>query len=415
MVVNSKDCYFENITLENSFGYESQTGPQALALYSLTDKFTLNHCYLRSYQDTYLTAYSSIADRHYVRDTRIEGAVDFIYGGGDVFFDKDTITNVRNGGYIVAPSHGAGTAWGYVFSNCIINESKGTNLTNYLGRPWQNEAKAVFLNTKLLSGIYAKGWQTWNSAPAIFADYGTMNANGELVDLSQRISSYPVAGNTVIAKSSLTDTEAATYTYENVILRSGDTWDPRLMTEAPEKPLNVKVNGANITWDHTPYARLYIVIRDQKVVKITVDNQYTDPSPISAANHIYEIQAASEFGALSVAAAAVNVLPITGINVKATKVNQLVQLSWSTLTEKGTSHFVIERTLDGKNYEVLGRRASSGDSDQKKEYYFTDHAPLAGTNLYRIKIVDFDGFTDYSELVSVKFGEEISVTNIDSS
>jgi len=422
MVVNSTDCYFENITLENSHGYELQIGPQALALYTTKDKFTMNNCYLRSYQDTYLTSYSNITDRHYIKNSRIEGAVDFIYGGGDVFFDKDTLTMTRKtGGYIVAPSHGAGTAWGYVFSSCVVDESKTTGATTYFGRPWQNAPKTVFLNTKLHTGIYATGWYyKMGAIPAVFADYGTIDANGNPVDVSQRISNYEYDvkdgnGNVIntitgTAKSSLTDLEAAAYTYENVILRSGDTWDPRMMTEAPDKPGNVKVNGANITWDHTPYARLYIVIRDHKVIHFTINNQYTDPNPTGGANHVYEIQAASEFGALSLSATAVDILPITGLSLKATKVNQSVQLNWNTLSEKGTSHFVVERTVDGKIFEALGQRDAAGESNLKQEYYFTDHTPFTGTNFYRIKAIDFDGHTDYSELVTVNFAEIITIT-----
>ena len=190
MVVNATDCYFENITFENSFGYTKQAGPQALALYTSADRFTTSNCYLRSYQDTYLTSYNNVADRHYLKNTKIEGAVDFIYGGGDVFFDKCTITCVRkDGGYIVAPSHKTGTAWGYVFSNCTVDESQVTGVTTYFGRPWQNSPKTIFINTTLKAKVYATGWYyKMGAIPVIFADYNTMDANGNAVDMSQRIS-----------------------------------------------------------------------------------------------------------------------------------------------------------------------------------------------------------------------------------
>ncbi|RZK74469.1 MAG: hypothetical protein EOO92_17125, partial [Pedobacter sp.] len=99
MVVQSTDCYFENFIIENSHGYLQQTGPMAEALYTNNDKFAMKNVYLRSFQDTYLTSGRNMTDRHYILGSRIEGSVDFIYGSGDVFFDKDTLTITRAGSY----------------------------------------------------------------------------------------------------------------------------------------------------------------------------------------------------------------------------------------------------------------------------------------------------------------------------
>jgi pectin methylesterase-like acyl-CoA thioesterase len=308
--VNAPDCYFENLTIENSYGFEKQAGPQALALYTEGDRFTANNVWLRSYQDTYLTAYGGSTFRHYWRNSKIEGAVDFIYGGGDVFFDKCNITCVRkDGGYIVAPSHRPGTLWGYVFSHCTIDESHASGVTTYLGRPWANSPKTVFLYTTLKANVYPKGWHyKMNAIPAVFADYGTMDASGNMVDTSFRIEDYEYnktdsSGNTITikgkAKKSLTDEEAATYTYENVSIRNGSNWDPRLMTEAPEKPGKVLLKGSTVSWKDIPYSRLYIVFRDKKVLGFTTNATYTDASAVSGNTYTYAVQAVSEYGALS--------------------------------------------------------------------------------------------------------------------
>lgn len=308
--VNAPDCYFENLTIENSFGYEKQSGPQALALFSDCDRFTTNNVWLRSYQDTWLTTYGRVNNRHYVKNSKIEGAVDFIYGGGDVFFDKSTITVTRkDGGYIVAPSHQTGTLWGYVFSHCTIDEAHASGVTTYLGRPWVNSPKTAFLYTTLKANIYPKGWYyKMGAIPAVFADYGTMDASGNMVDLSYRIEDYEYnktdsSGNIVTikgkAKSSLTDAEAATYTYDNVVIRNGSNWDPRMLTEAPEKPGKVLLKGSTISWKDIPYSRLYIVFRDKKVLGFTTNSTYTDASAISGNTHTYAVQAVSEYGALS--------------------------------------------------------------------------------------------------------------------
>gem|GEM_PF-139500 len=414
MVVNPTDVYFENLTLENSWGYENLSGPQALALYALTNHFTINNVWLRSYQDTYLSAYSSNSDRQYLKNAKIEGAVDYIYGGGDVFFDRCTLTNNRpDGGFIVAPSHGAGTLWGYVFSNCTIDESpRITNGSNYFGRPWVNSPKTVFLNTTLKTGIKPAGWwYTFGTIPLIFADYNTMDANGNPVDLSQRISQYQYTSTvngvpTVItgtAKSSLTDAEAASYTYENVTLRSGDTWDPRLMTEPPVTPANVVATSATIKWNTSAYSRLYIVFRNNKVLGFTIDTTYLDATAVSGQPYVYAVQAVGEFGALSGLKIASVALPLTGLELKAEKNASSVLLSFTTRSEINTSHFEVERSANGSTFITLPVQIkAAGNAQTANTYSFVDKQLFEDDVFYRIKAIDRDGRYSYSNSVLVR-------------
>lgn len=308
VVVNPADCYFENITFENKFGYEKLIGPQALALYTCNDRIVLNNCWMRSYQDTYLTSYNRIADRHYLKNCRIEGAVDFIYGGGDVFFDKCTIyCNRPTGGYIVAPSHQVGTAWGYVFNNCTIDGTSSSYIT-YLGRPWHDAPMASFFNTITKINIYPGGWYDHMSAiPAIFADYNTMDADGNLTDMSARISEYwYVNGTDTIrgtAKNSFTSAEASTYTLKNV-LTGNDGWDPTAIVETTEKPANVVNANGKITWDATNYAICYVVLRDNKVIGFSASPTFTDNAYSSSAT--YFVMGVAESGALSLRSIAIN-------------------------------------------------------------------------------------------------------------
>jgi pectin methylesterase-like acyl-CoA thioesterase len=337
VVVKGSDCYFENITFENGYGYSKQAGPQALAVYTNNDKMVFKNCWMRSYQDTYLTA-SKINYRGYLTNCRIEGAVDFIYGMGDFFFDKCTIYCVRpTGGYIVAPNHPVGTAWGYVFSNCTLDGNAG--VITYLGRPWHDTPKTSFFNTITKIGIYPQGWwYTMGGIPAIFADYNTMDASGSPIDLSNRISQYQYTvtntdGSTSIvsgtAKNSFTAAEAATYTYENVVSGS-DSWDPRTQTEATDAPVNVKVTtGGSLSWDATPYAISYVILKDNKVVGFTTSNAYTDASYSAGAT--YKVTAVAESGALSTAATATKLTAVDGVgnaaSVKANRVNNKLVIS----------------------------------------------------------------------------------------
>ncbi len=422
MVVNSTDVYFENLTLENNFGYDSLKGPQALALYALTNHFTTNNVWLRSYQDTYLSAYNSISDRQYHHKSKIEGAVDFIYGGGDVFFDTCNITvNRPDGGYIVAPSHGKGTAWGYVFRNCIIDESPRIhNGSNYFGRPWNNAPKTVFINTTLKTGIKPAGWwYTFGTIPAIFADYNTMDSLGNPVDLSQRISAYQYnstdsAGKPIVvkgtAKNSLTDAEAASYTYENVTLRSTDTWDPRFMVIAPDAPSNLKLSTSTLSWDSVQYARLYIVFRNDSVVGFSTATSFTDSSAVAGLGYIYKVQAVGEYGTLSLKSTASSALPVIGLTLSAERKNGVVSLNWTIRTEINTSHYLVEKSSNGTDFTAIGQvNATSGRSIGT--YSFIDNNASADATYYRIKAFDVDNSYSISYIVSVKAvnGNKISI------
>src|SRR5690606_10332539 len=77
VVVYGPDCYFENITFINQYGVDNQNGPQALAMFTNTDRVSYNNCTMRSYQDTFLTG-SKTNSKAYLLNCNIEGAVDFI-------------------------------------------------------------------------------------------------------------------------------------------------------------------------------------------------------------------------------------------------------------------------------------------------------------------------------------------------
>jgi pectin methylesterase-like acyl-CoA thioesterase len=302
LVDHAANGYFEGVSFVNSYGVEKNDGPQALALYTINDRVILNKCGLYSYQDTYLTT-THTNYRHYLKDCFIEGAVDFIYGQGNVFFDDCKLNIVRkSGGYIVAPNHAPSTTWGYVFMNTTITAPGVPSETSvWLGRPWHDAPKTVYINTRAEVTIPAAGWfNHMGGIPSIWADYNTMDANGNPVDLSQRNNYYYYTddnGNKVegYAKNRLTDEEAATYTIKNV-LSGDDAWQPTVVTEECDKPA-VSISADKMTWAAVPYAICYVITKDDKVIGFTTDTSYDYD-----ANSSYSVQAVSEYGGLSDAA-----------------------------------------------------------------------------------------------------------------
>ena len=299
VVDHAKNGYFEGVSFVNSYGRDNNDGPQALALYTMEDRVILNRCGLISYQDTYLTS-KTVNRRHYVKDCWIEGAVDFIYGQGNVFFDACTLNIVRkSGGYIVAPNHAAGTTWGYVFMNTVITAPGVASETDvWLGRPWHENPITVFINTRAEVTIPAAGWfDHMGGLPTLWADYNTVDANGKPLDLSNRTHTYYYTdddGNKVYgeAKNFLTDEEAAAYTLKNV-LSGDDAWQPDVICEQCEAP-DVTIADGLLSWPAVDYAICYVVEKDGVVETFTTDTSvpYTEGAS-------YRIFAANEYGGLS--------------------------------------------------------------------------------------------------------------------
>ena len=365
VVVKAADTFFENITLENSYGHEKQAGPQALALNTQADRIALNNVALLSYQDTWITS-SSQKNRHYIKNSLIEGAVDFIYNGGDVYLDGDTLEiNRTSGGYIVAPRHTADTKWGYVFMNNIIRPGKDfktgktLNVTDvWLGRPWHDSPKTVFINTQTFVPIPAKGWyNTMGGLPELWADYNTVDADGNPLDLSQRESYYYYidrsTGNKVEkfnVKNFLTDEEAAQYTLKNV-MGGEDNWQPNLMCEPCDKPV-VKSDGKKLVWEPVPYAICYVVTKDGIVVGLTTETSFDG----YAEGETWQVQAVNEYGGLSAKAdinsSATNISESS--NPAKSGIDAVYSISGTRMSAPRQTVNIV-RTNDGNVKKIIGR------------------------------------------------------------
>lgn len=85
-----------------------------------------------------------------------------------------------------------------------------------------------------------------------------------------------------------------------------------------------------------------------------------------------------------------------------------VELSWSTGSESNNAYFSIERSKDGVFFESLDKVNGQGNSNQVSNYNIVDNAPLPGISYYRLKQVDFDGKTSFSNLIAINSNAENS-------
>ncbi|WP_153800024.1 T9SS type A sorting domain-containing protein [Foetidibacter luteolus] len=99
------------------------------------------------------------------------------------------------------------------------------------------------------------------------------------------------------------------------------------------------------------------------------------------------------------------ILPVTLMSFTAMLEGKSVNLSWNTSTETNSSHYTVERSIDGQNFEAIGKVMASGSSNTSRSYNFTDAKALqtgADRIYYRLLMVDKDGQTKYSPVVDIR-------------
>lgn len=243
---------------------------------------------MQASQDTYVTG-----NRTYLEDCDIYGTTDFICGGGDIFFERcNLILGNKSGNVIVAPNTQSSTEWGYVLNNCTVKADEGaTNATDKswnLGRPWDNEPRAYYLNTKMEVLCSDAGWTSMGKLTTHFYEYNSVDKNGNKIDLSKRQNS-PTSLNTYTPV--LTDAEAKEFTVHNV-LGGTDSWDAAAYTVKTAKPELAYSNG-KLTWNTIDGARCYVVFQNGKYVANTTSCEYT-----TGENGQWSVCAANEMGGL---------------------------------------------------------------------------------------------------------------------
>ncbi|MBR3073374.1 pectinesterase family protein [Fibrobacter sp.] len=298
----NNDMYMQDITLKNKSTFSTSGAARQVALQQNEgDKFIYKNVRLLSGQDTYYTK----KGRTYWEGGEIDGTVDFICGGGDVFFEGTKLVMTRNGGYITA-SQNPGD-WGYVFNNTTITVSNNSfNGTFYLGRSW-GHAKVVFLNTKMVAQPAAEGWFTnMNSAPVVYGEYNSKDGNGNPVNTSRRRTYFDGSkdGSTSTLKTVWDANDAAKYTLANV-LGGTDNWAPNKLTAQVSAP-KISQEGANIVWDDDDNAICWAVFVNGKYHSNTTSNSI-DVGSIAAGSKV-TVRAANSMGGLGATSNEITVL-----------------------------------------------------------------------------------------------------------
>lgn len=81
--------------------------------------------------------------------------------------------------------------------------------------------------------------------------------------------------------------------------------------------------------------------------------------------------------------------------------SQHVDLNWEITNETNNSHFEVEHSIDGINFETIDKVLGQGMVSATTAYNSKHTEPVAGTNYYRLKQVDLGGSYSFSHVEAV--------------
>jgi streptogramin lyase len=129
-------------------------------------------------------------------------------------------------------------------------------------------------------------------------------------------------------------------------------------------------------------------------------------------DHYAEFKVSSFSGGGGGGGAGGGALPVNLINFAA-KAQSLhtAKLDWATASEINNSHFVLERSYDGKSFKAIGTVGGNGNSQEVMEYSFVDETIATDKHIvfYRLNQFDFDGANEYSEVKKVDFDLDLDL------
>ena len=254
---------------------------------------------LMSNQDTY---YTNDGGTTYLEDCTIKGTVDFICGGGTIYFNRCNLElrtrgNTGKRDIICAPATEAHREYGYVFNGCHIYGDKQQDGRYMLGRPWKNAPRAVFIGTLMELQPDSTGWtEMHGTLPRQFSEYGSVDGTFQPILTTARRTQYKDKNGIVATSPSqveLTTQEAEKYDIDDVFPH----WHPDQKATLIDPPTLYMSDRRTIYWEDIPEACLYAICKNRDVVAFTTEPRYIVPRGTPEGS-CYSVRCANYYGGL---------------------------------------------------------------------------------------------------------------------
>lgn len=210
----SENLYLQDLTLRNAMPYTGKETGRAVALQDKGKNTICKNVCLDSRQDTYYSNNSSAY--FYFEDGEIHGVVDYVCGGGDVYFNRVKFINEPQKNATIAAPNGA-KKFGYVMNNCTIE----TLCSEFnFGRSWGTYSGLAWLNTtinqpaKLAKSRFTTGGM--NCAADKFVEYNSMDTEGNVISPASNVINFTHSSGDKKYETILTAEQAAEYALDKV-------------------------------------------------------------------------------------------------------------------------------------------------------------------------------------------------------
>jgi type IX secretion system substrate protein len=165
----------------------------------------------------------------------------------------------------------------------------------------------------------------------------------------------------------------------------------------------------------TSATKVMVTINYSKVssIKFRYGAQVTGTGSTSATNRYNSIW----FKTFSYTAAKVNTLPVmfSSFTAQLNSSNNKALLNWATTSELNANQFIVQRSTDGSEYEDVAIVFSQeGNSFSLRQYSYSDDISMINSPIvyYRLKLVDMDGYYQYSAIELIRLSKQNSQSGI---
>ncbi|WP_381173486.1 pectinesterase family protein [Streptomyces mangrovi] len=225
--IAANDVTARHLTFSNDFDESAVelNGEQALAMKTTGDRIVFDDTAFLGNQDTLMTDSPRLTavSRVYLRDSYIEGDVDFVYGRATTVIERSVIRllsrgSTTNNGYLTAASTWTGNPYGFLITHSKV-VSDAPEQSFHLGRPWHPGgepaavAQVLIRDTELPAAVKSAPWTdmsgfSWRDAR--FAEYRN----------------HGPGAVTSADRPQLSDADARTYSVATY-LEGADGWAPQ--------------------------------------------------------------------------------------------------------------------------------------------------------------------------------------------
>lgn len=212
--IAANDVTARHLTFSNDFDEAAVelNGEQALAMKTTGDRIVFEDTAFLGNQDTLMTDSPKLTtvSRVYVRDSYIEGDVDFVYGRATTVIERSEIRllsrgSATNNGYLTAASTWTGNPYGFLITRSKV-VSDAPDHSFHLGRPWhpggepEAVAQVLIRDTELPAAVKASPWTdmsgfSWRDAR--FTEYRNHGPGAEVTADRPQMSTADARAHTV--------------------------------------------------------------------------------------------------------------------------------------------------------------------------------------------------------------------------